>query len=134
MFVNNFLSFFDNFLIFQGNFLSKRLCKWKFKGELVTVSNGIVPENIQTERKEKPEEIKDKLVVLTIGRYSKEKNQQELLRAIAKSKYKEKALDMYSGATVTKEFVKLYEELLELKAKGYNIKTYRKAFKNGNIN
>ena len=51
-----------------------------------------------------------------------------------KSKYKNKALDMYSGATVAKEFIKVYEELVALKAKGYNIKTHRKAYKKGNIN
>ncbi len=92
--------------------VKKRLEKWKFNGELVTVSNGIVPENIQTERKEKPEEIKDKFVVLTIGRYSKEKNQQELLRAIAKSKYKNNIRVIVAGkGPLEKNLVKLNKKL-----------------------
>ena len=51
-----------------------------------------------------------------------------------RSKYKQKALDMYCGATVTKEFVKLYEELIKYRKQGMTLKSYRKAFKNGNIN
>lgn len=43
-----------------------------------------------------------------------------------KSKYKQKALDLYSGATVAKEFIKVYEELLEQKEKGLNLKSYKK--------
>lgn len=68
--------------------VKKRLEKWKFKGELVTVSNGITPNYLEEEKLPKPDDLKDKFIVLTIGRYSLEKNQEELLRAVALTKHK----------------------------------------------
>ncbi len=46
-----------------------------------------------------------------------------------KSQYKEKALDMYCGATVTKEFIKVYEELVKYNKQGMTLKSYKKYFK-----
>ncbi len=92
--------------------VKKRLEKWHFKGELVAVTNGIIPSNIHEVKKEKPEELKDKFVVLTIGRYSKEKNQQELLRAIALSKYKDNIKVIIAGkGPLESKLVKLNEKL-----------------------
>ncbi len=53
------------------------------------ISNG-VHDYIQKRSVEKPAEYKDKIVLLTTGRYSKEKSQDTLIKAIKYSKYKDK--------------------------------------------
>ena len=69
--------------------VKKRLIKYHFKNRLEVVSNGIAPEAIQNERLVKPGDIKDKFIILSTGRYSHEKNQAELLKAVALSKHKD---------------------------------------------
>ena len=69
--------------------VKKRLLKFHFKNELVTVSNGLTDDSIQHERLEKPAKYNGKFLILSTGRYSNEKNQQELLRACALSKHKD---------------------------------------------
>lgn len=90
MFMRYFRSSFERCILVQcpTEIVMNRLQKFKFKNELVVVSNGITEDSIQKERLEKPEELKNKFVILSTGRYSREKNQQELIRALAKSKYK----------------------------------------------
>ena len=53
------------------------------------ISNG-VNEKVKKEKIDKPEEFKDKIVVLTIGRFGREKSQDTLIKAINLSKYKNK--------------------------------------------
>ncbi|MBR4800322.1 MAG: glycosyltransferase [Clostridia bacterium] len=53
------------------------------------ISNGI-HDYVKRRPSEKPEEFKDKIVVLTTGRYATEKSQDTLIQAVALSKYKDK--------------------------------------------
>ncbi len=55
----------------------------------LVISNG-VHEYVQKRPTEKPAEYKDKIVILTTGRYSTEKSQDTLIKAIHYSKYKDK--------------------------------------------
>ncbi len=66
-----------------------------FEGEMKTQTKGYVISNgvhayVKRKAVEKPEEYKDKIVVLSVGRYSREKSQDTLLKAVLYSKYKDK--------------------------------------------
>ena len=60
------------------------------------ISNG-VNNNFKKEFVEKPEEFKDKIVILMTGRYSVEKNQTVLMKAVKYSKYKDKIQLILAG-------------------------------------
>lgn len=57
---------------------------------------------------EKPDEFKDKIVILTTGRYAREKSQDTLIRAIKQSKYRNKIQLILAG----QGFEELYYKLL----------------------
>lgn len=57
---------------------------------------------------EKPDELKDKIVILTTGRYSREKSQDTLIRAIKHSKYKNRIQLILAG----QGFEELYYKIL----------------------
>ena len=65
------------------------------------ISNG-VHSYVQKRETAKPEEFKDKIVILTTGRYSTEKSQETLIRAVAQSKYKDK-IQLILGGEGAKE-------------------------------
>ena len=60
------------------------------------ISNG-VNSFFQKKDTPKPEEYKDKFIVLFTGRYSKEKNQPLLIKGVEKSKYKDDILIIFAG-------------------------------------
>lgn len=60
------------------------------------ISNG-VNTHITKSNVEKPSELKDKIVILSTGRYSLEKNQETLIRAVKYSKYKDKIQLILAG-------------------------------------
>lgn len=75
------------------------------------ISNGV---NSYVKRREvsKPAELKDKFVILTVGRYSAEKSQETLIEAVKYSKYKDKIQLILAGqGTREKEYRKLAEDL-----------------------
>jgi glycosyltransferase involved in cell wall biosynthesis len=53
------------------------------------ISNGVVP-NFVRQKAEKPSELKDKFVILMIGRLSREKRQDLIIKAVGNSKYNAK--------------------------------------------
>lgn len=61
------------------------------------ISNGVSSE-FQKFDVERPEEFKDKFVILSIGRLSKEKSQHVLIKAVQKSKYREQIQLIFAGA------------------------------------
>lgn len=71
------------------------------------ISNG-VHDYVKRRFVEKPTEYKDKIVLLTTGRYSKEKSQDTLIKAIKYSKYKDK-IQLILGGQGLKE--KKYKRL-----------------------
>ena len=61
------------------------------------ISNGVNFKYFYPNKVERPEELKNKFVIIMSGRLSKEKNQQELLYAVKRSKYEDKIQIMLTG-------------------------------------
>lgn len=66
--------------------IANELRKHNYKAKITVISNG-VSNNFKKIEVEKPENLKDKFVILMVGRYSKEKRQDLIIEAIKKSKY-----------------------------------------------
>ena len=69
----------------------------KHKTTGYVISNG-VNELFVREQVEKPENLKDKFVILFIGRFAKEKSHKVLVKAVKHSKYKDKIQLVFAGA------------------------------------
>lgn len=69
-----------------SQFIADELRKHHYKGKFHIISNGISSAFLPIPQ-EKPEEYKDKFVITMVGRLSKEKRQDILINAVAKSKY-----------------------------------------------
>lgn len=67
-----------------------QLVKHKYKNNLHVISNGVAPAFVHLENVERPERFKDKFIILMIGRLSREKRQDLLIKAIGASKYNDK--------------------------------------------
>ena len=72
-----------------SKFIANQLENHGYTAKLHVISNG-VDEDFKLDRKEKPEELKDKFIITMVGRYSPEKRQDVLIDAIKKSKYSDK--------------------------------------------
>ena len=112
IFRNGFFNKF-NHIHCPSNMIKNELIKNKYKGNLHVISNGI-EEGFERRKVEKPEKYKDKIVVLMIGRYSKEKRQDLIIKAIANSKYKDKMVLLLCGRGP-------WQRGLEKLAKKYNV-------------
>lgn len=69
--------------------IKKQLEKHGYKSKLHVISNGVSPKFVHLDNVPKPEEFKDKFVILMVGRLSREKRQDLLIKAIGTSKYNE---------------------------------------------
>lgn len=84
-----------------------------FEGDVKKTTPGYVISNgvngfFHKQQIEKPEEFKDKIVILSAGRYSVEKNQETLIKAVSFSKYKDKIQLILAGqGPLTNKFKKL---------------------------
>lgn len=76
--------------------IANKLKERKYRTNLHVISNGyhpiFKPENI-----EKPEELKDKFIITFIGRFSCEKRHDLIIKAVSKSKYKDKIQLIFGG-------------------------------------
>lgn len=79
-----------------SNFIANELKKHKYTSSLHVISNGIDPD-FKYMKEEKPEELKDRFVILMIGRLSIEKRQDVLIDAVKKSKYSDKIQLILAG-------------------------------------
>jgi len=79
----------------------------------VVISNG-VHSYVTKKAVEKPEEFKDKIVILTIGRYSREKSQDTLIKAIKRSKYKNKIQLILAGRGQKEKYYKKLSKKLPI--------------------
>ena len=61
------------------------------------ISNGVNFKYFYPKKVERPDNLKDKFVIIMSGRLSKEKNQKELLYAVKRSKYEDKIQIMLTG-------------------------------------
>lgn len=77
--------------------ISDQLTKRKYKGcEFNVISNGVSP-FFHPVKAEKPAELKDKFVVLMVGRLSREKRQDIIIKALSKSKHNKDIQLILSG-------------------------------------
>ena len=84
-----------------SNFIAQQLKIHGYTARTHVISNGVA----QTFRKisvEKPPEWKDKFVILMVGRYSREKRQDILIRAVHKSKYADRIQLVLAGKGPTR--------------------------------
>lgn len=79
-----------------SNFIANELKKHGYTAKLHVISNGIEPE-WQYRKEEKPEALKDKIVITMVGRLSGEKRQDLLIEAVSKSKYADKIQLIFAG-------------------------------------
>lgn len=86
-----FKSYYNKFrhIHCPSNFIANQLKEHDYTAKLHVISNG-VDEDFKFNRKEKPEELKDKIIITMVGRYSPEKRQDVLIDAVKKSKYADK--------------------------------------------
>lgn len=87
-FRKSFYKYFDH-IHCPSVMIRDQLIKHKYKSKLHVISNGVSP-NFKHIEVEKPAELKDKYVILMIGRLSREKRQDILIEAIGRSKYNQK--------------------------------------------
>lgn len=92
-----------------SKFISEELLKHGYTAKLHVISNGI-SSDFKYHIDEKPENLKDKFVLTMIGRYSNEKRQDVLIKAISESKY-EKQIQLVLAGKGPNE--KLYQKLSE---------------------
>jgi glycosyltransferase involved in cell wall biosynthesis len=90
-----------------------------FEKEVKNKTNGYVISNgvnayIKKIEIEKPNELKDKFVITTIGRFSKEKGQDVLIKAIKYSKHKDKIQIILAGQGVREKYYKKLAKKLQI--------------------
>lgn len=91
--------------------IADELSKHGYTAKLHVISNGIEPDWVYN-RAEKPEELKDNIVITMVGRLSAEKRQDLLIEASKKSKYSNKIQLVFAGnGPMKKQYTKMGEEL-----------------------
>jgi len=91
--------------------IADELIKHGYTAKMHVISNGIEP-NWFYKKSEKPEELKDKIVITMVGRLSGEKRQDLLIEATKKSKYADKIQLVFAGnGPMKKHYTKLSEQL-----------------------
>ena len=85
-----------------SNFIAGELRKNGYQSKLRVISNGIDPD-FTYRKKDKPDALSNRYLILMIGRLSIEKRQDVLIRAIAQSKYKDRITLMLAGQGPRKE-------------------------------
>lgn len=106
-------SFFNEFnhIHCPSNFIANELKKHGYTAKLHVISNGI-EQDWQYNKKEKPVELKGKVVITMVGRLSGEKRQDLLIEAASKSKYSNKIQLVFAGnGPKKKSYMKLGEKL-----------------------
>lgn len=91
-------TFFNEFrhIHCPSSFIANELKTHGYTAKLHVISNGI-EDDFKYEKNEKPEELKDKIIITMVGRLSGEKRQDVLISAVEKSKYKEQIQIVLAG-------------------------------------
>lgn len=94
----NFKKFFDKFdhIHCPSEMIKNELEIRNYKSKKHVISNGVTS-TFQPKQTEKPENLKDKFIIMMTARLSKEKRQDVLIRAVAESKYKDKIQLVFCG-------------------------------------
>ncbi len=85
------------------------LVKNKYRGNIYAISNG-VGEAFGKREVSRPEKYRDKYVILMIGRYSKEKRQDLIIKAIGESKYNDRIQLVLAGKGPTEKNLRRLSE------------------------
>ncbi len=113
-FVNNYVYKFiwkHMYKYVGGIHYPTRFIREIFESRIKTQTKGYVISNgvnsyVQKRDIEKPEEFKDKIVILATGRFSREKSQDTLIRAVKRSKYKDKIQLIFAGLGAKEKYYK----------------------------
>ena len=106
-------TFFNEFnhIHCPSNFIANELKKHGYTAKLHVISNGI-ESDWKYMKSEKPDNLKDKIVITMVGRLSGEKRQDVLIDAIKQTKYADKIQLIFAGkGPKKKHYMKLGEEL-----------------------
>lgn len=82
--------------------VAKRLKKHKFNSKLHVISNGYNDIFRVVENEQKPSLFKDKIVICFVGRFSREKRHDLIIKAVKASKYSDKIQLVFGGKGPTK--------------------------------
>ncbi len=89
--------------------VEQHLKKYNFKSKLIVISNGISDYYLQNNERTTTT---DPFTILSIGRFSNEKDQKTLIRAVARSKYKDRIKLILAGKGPLKnEYLSLCQKL-----------------------
>lgn len=84
--------------------MKEQMIEHHYKNDIFPISNGVASRFVPG-KAEKPEELKDKYIILMIGRLSGEKRQDLIIKAIGKSKYNAKIQLILCGQGPRKEYL-----------------------------
>ncbi|MGL4948856.1 MAG: glycosyltransferase [Anaeroplasmataceae bacterium] len=101
--VNNYLyrkfrKFYDKFdhIHCPSNMIANQLIQHKYKAKLHVISNGVSHEFVK-KQVNKPKFLKNKIVLLMIGRLSREKRQDLIINAVKESKFEKDIQIIFAG-------------------------------------
>lgn len=106
-------TFFNQFnhIHCPSEFIANELRNHGYTAKLHVISNGIEDDWVYN-KEEKPKELKDKFVIMMVGRFSAEKKQDVLINAIKYSKYSNNIQLIFAGQGPKKQYyIKLGEKL-----------------------
>ncbi len=90
-----------NYIHCPSQMMKDLLVKNKYRGNIFAISNGVC-EDFMKKDIPRPEKYRDKYVILMVGRYSHEKRQDLIIKAIGSSKYNDKIQLVLAGKGPTK--------------------------------
>ncbi len=94
-----------------SNMIANQLKEHKYTANLHVISNGVSPSFVK-KNVLKPEELKDKYIILMIGRYSVEKRQDLIIDAVLNSKYEKDIQIILAGKGPWKKHLEILGEKL----------------------
>ncbi len=106
-----FRNFYDSFdhVHCPSHMIASQLKQHGYRSQLHVISNGISPHFAPKEAR-RPDELKDKYVILMIGRYSREKRQDLIIEAVRKCRYESKIQIILTGQGPWKGHLKRLSE------------------------
>ncbi len=111
-----------NFIHCPSTFMAKIIQQHGYDMDLRVISNGVTP-IFKKMDVEKPENLKDKFVILYVGRLSKEKRHDVLIDAVANSKHEDKIQLIFAGhGPLKKKLEKQGEKLTNPPIIGFYVK------------
>lgn len=101
-----FRKFYNQFthLHTPSKMIASQLEKHRYQAKLHIVSNGVSP-NFKPLEVEKPDALKEKFVIVMVGRFSREKRQDLIIKAVKASKYEKQIQLVFAGKGPWKRYL-----------------------------